>query len=62
MSGTCAICNGGNLMRVLIHVEDSSAANWIVPLIDVLSDHDLKVIAEGAAGSYLCDRAIAAVE
>ena len=49
-------------MRVLIHAEDSSAANWIVPLIGVLGDHDLKIIAEGTAGSYFSDRAIATEE
>lgn len=43
-------------MRVLIHVEDPGAANWMVPLIGVLGDHDLHVIAEGAAQAYLADR------
>ena len=47
-------------MRVLIHVEDPGAANWMVPLIGALGGHDTHVIAEGAARGYLADRGVAA--
>lgn len=49
-------------MRVLIHVEDPGAANWIAALIAALEGHDLHVIAEGAAASYLADRGVATRE
>ncbi len=45
-------------MRILIHVEDPGAANWIAPLIGALEGHDLHVIAEGAAAAYLADRGV----
>lgn len=49
-------------MRVLIHVEDPGAANWIAPLIVALEGHELRVIAEGAAQGYLADRGLASQE
>jgi len=49
-------------MRILIHVEDPGAANWIAPLVGALGGHELHVVAEGAAHAYLADRSISALD